>query len=295
MRLPSVKLSCLLAALLVPHAHAQSGGAPGAITLTTSASYSGRTDLDHEGRPVGDVAVTGFQFAAESSTGVGERGQFGYGVDYAHLGLDGSPAAPLPEELQALSLPLSFSGQLSPAWMGRLVLRPGLYGDALAFSARQFNVPVVALLSFRQTPELSWAFGLRYDDWSEYPLLPFAGVNWKFAPDWEFTLGVPRSGVSWQFHRNAILRLGASFQGGSFAVSDDPRPVGSPLPFVGRTKLDYREIRVGGALDLFAREAVGVVLDAGVIVSQRFDYDRSDVRVDGDSALYVSVAARFRF
>lgn len=286
----------LLAALAVAApVSAQPGAAADTISVNTSLSYSGRTDLDRDGQPLGDVAITAFQFGADSSVVLGERIRFGYGLDYAHFGLDRDAITPLPSELQSLSLPLSFATPFASGWMGRIMLRPGLYSRNLELSSDTFNVPIVALASYRASPTLSWTVGLRYDAWSEYPLLPLAGVNWQFAPDWELSVGLPRTGVSWQFHPDAALRLGATFQGGSFYVRDDPRPAGSTQPFVGHTQLDYREIRVGAALDLFSRGPASLTLDAGVIVSQRFDYDRADVRIDGDSAAYVSLAARFRF
>ena len=39
--------------------------------------------------------------------------------------------------------------------------------------------------------ELAWAFGVRADWFSERAVIPFIGVNWKFAPGWDarFTAG----------------------------------------------------------------------------------------------------------
>lgn len=265
------------------------------MTVNVSGSYSGKTDLDAAGQQLGDIAVTSFKFEAASSSPLGDRCQFGYGLEYTHFGLDGSAAAPLPDTLQSIALPLSVGGPLAPGWIGRVIATPGLYGSNLEFSGRDANVPLAAFAAYRQSPRIAWTFGLRYDAWSKYPLLPLAGVNWRFAPDWELSVGLPRTGVSWQFHPDAALRFGASFQGGSFYVHDDAAAPSASRPYLGQTKLDYREIRVGVALDLFPRSATSVVLDAGAIVNQRFDYDRSDFKIDGSSAPYVALSARFRF
>lgn len=266
-----------------------------ALTVNVYGSYSAKTDLDVDGQQLGELSVAYFQFSAESSTALGERTQLGGGLDYTHVALDRSGGVPLPDTLQSLSVPLSVGGQLAPGWFGRLMVRPGVYGSDLSFSSHELNAPVVAFASYRQSPTLSWTVGLRYDAWSEYPVLPIAGGTWRFAPNWDLTVGMPRTGVSWQFHPDAILRVGASYQGGSYYLREDPTPNVSKRVYLGRTTVDYRTIRVGAALDLFSRRGTSIVLDAGASVILRVDYDRADFTVDGSSAAYVALSARFRF
>jgi hypothetical protein len=258
-------------------------------------SYSDTTQLEYSGLKLGEVAVTSLQFGVDGATAVGPRHRLLYGVDYGHIRLDRSAGVPLPGNLQEVSLPLGLAGPLAPDWNGQLMLRPGFYGDSLTFSGRQVNVPVLALASYCQSAALSWTIGLRYDAWARNHLLPFVGVNWKFAPQWELAVGMPRAGVSWQFAADAALRVGASLQGGSYYVTDDPRPIGAAAPALGATKLDYREIRVGAALELFSSGPLAVLVDVGAIVDQRFDYHRRNYRFTGDTAAYATLSARARF
>ncbi len=271
------------------------GGPSANETLSATTSYSDTNRLESGGLRVGEVSVTSLQASFGSGTTTGPGYRFSYGLDYGHFRLDRSPGVPLPGKLQEISLPLGLAGKLAQDWTGRLMLRPGLYATSLAFSSGSVNVPVLALASFRQSADLSWTMGLRYDAWSRHTLLPFAGVNWKFAPGWELSVGMPRTGVSWQFHDAATLRAGASLQGGSFQVGVDPRPTGSSAPALGATKLDYREIRLGVGLDLFGKNPVSLLVDAGAIVSQRFEYHRRHYRLAGGTAAYGTLAVRARF
>ncbi|MBI5382793.1 MAG: hypothetical protein HZA31_12915 [Opitutae bacterium] len=295
---PSLCLA-LFAGLLfsVPAAAQRPGNAGPAMSDSASltTAYSANTTLERSGANLGDVSVTALQFSWNSALPLGAGQQFGYGLDYQHYRLQRGTATPLPGELRGLSVPLMFAGTLAPDWSGRLLLRPGIYGSSLTWTGRHTNVPVLALVSFRQSPELAWSFGVRYDAWAQHPVLPFAGVNWKFAPDWEFAVGMPRTGVTWQCCADLAWRLGASMQGGSFYVESDPRPAGSTAPALGSTRLDYREIRIGTGVDYTVTATVSLSAEAGVIANQRFDYHQRHYRLAGDTAAYAALSLRARF
>lgn len=296
---PSTALLCILFAGAPAGAQRPDllGSAPAATeTVSFAVSFSARNRLERGGTAVGDVSVTALQAGFGSSAGLGERGvRLTYAIDYGHFGLDRDAGVPLPGRLEEVVMPLGIAGAFAPDWTGRLLLRPGLYGTSLRLASREVNVPVLALASWRRSAELSLSFGLRYDAWARHALLPLAGMNWKFAPHWELTVGLPRTGVSWQFHPAAALRVGATLQGGSFHIADNPWPAGNPGPWLGATKLDYREIRFGTAIDLAGRDTWSVLADAGVIVNQRFDYHRRHYRLAGNAAPYAALAVRARF
>lgn len=271
---------------------AAAGGTP--VSLSLFGSYSQSAEVEH-GAVLGETSVSAFRLNLDTSTSLPTGQRLVYGLEYGTFALDRDAGVPLPDDLQALSLPLAVAGSLGSDWTGRLILRPGFASTSLEFSSDHFNVPVLALASYRANPDLSWTVGVRYDAWDRYEVLPLAGVNWRFAPDWELSMGLPRTGVSWRFRPDATLLLGASYQGGSFRVTEDPRPAGLAAPMLGNTKLDYREIRVGAAVEFFAESPLAVLLDVGAIVSQRFDYHERDYRIEGDTAAYAAVSGRLRF
>ena len=78
-------------------------------------------------------------------------------------------------------------------------------------------------------------------------------------------------------------------------MTADPRPAGAAAPALGDTALDYREIRVGAALDFGGGDTWSVLVDAGAIVSQRFEYPDRSYRLAGSTAAYASLALRARF
>lgn len=273
--------------------HAQSP-ANGADQVAVRFSQSSRHDITLGGAAAGELAVNATSLSWRSALAVSQNTRLNYGLSWEHFAFSRPAVSAVPDTLQEIAAVLGASHRLSPQWLLLGTIHPGLYGDLEGSDGDAFNAPVMLVATWLRSPTLAWTFGLRVDGFADRPVIPFVGVNWKFSPDWEFSLGLPRSGLSYTVSPTLELGLGVSVQGGNFHVARDPRPVaiGSRLD---DTKLDYHEIRVGFAADWKLNGSLTLMAEAGVITDQKFDYFDRNHAIDGDRTAYFSVGLSGRF
>lgn len=217
-------------------------------------------------------------------------------MNWENFDFDRSTLSGVPDTLQEASIVVGAAHQVGAAWRLTATARPGFYGDDDGLNGDAFNAPMLLLALWRQSPELGWAFGLRVDWLSERPVLPLVGLNWKFAPDWEFVLGMPKAGVSYRASDALKLTLGVSVQGGNFHVARDPRLGGTVSSIsLQDTTLDYHELRVGLAAEWRLNEQFSILAEAGVITDQKFDYFDRDFTLDGGGVGFLTLGVTGRF
>lgn len=265
-------------------------------TVAARFSVSADSDLTRAGNAAGEIGVRATAATWRSTVALAPATRLSLGVEWERFDFDRSDMLAVPDALQQTSVVLGASHRLSEAWMLNGTLRPGLYGDNEGDASDAFNAPLLLLATWVRSPELAWAFGLRADWFSERAVIPFVGVNWKFAPGWEFSLGMPRAGLSYEMSAALKLTLGASVQGGNYHVGRDPRPTSFPTgPRLNDTKLDYHEIRVGLAADWKINEKLALTAEAGVITDQKLDYFDRGYTLDGGGIGYFALGLAGRF
>ena len=254
-------------------------------------SYSTKADLTHSGAKIGGVAVHHAEVSLSGRHELTAGMQLAYGLGYDTNLLVADAAVPLPDQLSAFSVNLGLIRSLNSEWTAALFIRPGFYSDFDHLGSRSLNVPVLVTANYTPRRGLTWTFALRLDLFAKNPVLPVVGVRWQFAPDWEFALGFPRTGFTWQANTDLALRADISFQGGSYRVMHAP----APIPALGDTLLDYREIRAGAGLDFNMADATTLSLDAGFVTDRRFDYHELNYRLNGDPAGYLKLSLNIHF
>ncbi|RXK54688.1 hypothetical protein ESB00_01975 [Oleiharenicola lentus] len=292
LRLVLPTLSLGLAAFASAWAQPQPSGAH---TATAQFSISADSDLTRGGAPAGEVGVSAFAATWRSSAALTATTRLSYGLNWERFDFDRAAVVVVPDTLQELSVVLGATHRLNTQWMLTGTIRPGVYGDTEGGGGDAFNAPLLLLATWVRSPELAWAFGLRADWFSERAVIPFIGVNWKFAPGWEFSLGMPRAGVSYQAGDALKLTLGASVQGGNYHVAEDPRGPAISSLRVDDTTLDYHEIRVGLAADWKLNESLTLSAEAGVITDQKFDYFDRGITLDGGGIGFFTLGLNGRF
>lgn len=291
-RLPSL-LPLALLGLTVASAQPRPPGGP---TVTAQFSVSANSDLTRAGAAAGEVGVNAFTATWRSSAALSPATRLTYGLNWERFDFDRAAVIAVPDTLQEVAVVLGAGHRLNESWMLTGTIRPGLYGDFEGDNGDAFNAPLLLLATWVRSPELAWAFGLRADWFSERAVIPFIGVNWKLAPDWEFSLGMPRAGLSYAASDALKLTLGASVQGGNFHVARDPRPASLSVgPRLDDTPLDYHEIRVGLAADWKINELFVLTAEAGVITDQKFDYFDRAVTLDGGGIGFFTLGLSGRF
>jgi hypothetical protein len=183
--------------------------------FTARYSHSADNALTLGSAAGGEVGVDAGVIEWRSSAVLTESTKLNYGLGWSGYHFSRSAIMAVPESLQEFSVTLGASHRLNPRWLLIGSVSPGLYGDLEGSTSDAFNAPALFLANFLQSRELAWSFGLRADAFADKPVLPFVGVNWRFAPRWEFNLGFPRAGLSYELSGAVKLGLGATVQGGS--------------------------------------------------------------------------------
>lgn len=291
LRLPLLLLLLPVTALAQPSATMRSALLE---SLDVEISSSSEENLQQGGAGLGTVSVLSSALSLTGRHSLGPTTMLSYGFAYRRHDLEATTSL-LPDQLAELTLNLGLQRRFSTQWSGAIFARPGLYGDFEDLGTRSLNLPVLALFNYTRSPDLVWNFGLNLNAFSDNPVLPIAGVRWRFAPDWTFTVGFPQSGFSWRHNETLTLRAGVGFNGGSFRVTDN---LGSPGPGRARlanTYLDFREVRVGLGADVSLGRGFKLVADLGAVTDRKFDYFDRDYRIDGDAGIYATLGLQARF
>ncbi len=281
--------AALAAVLLFPSAFAQQAAStifrPSLLAVSAgNYSYSGGADFRH-GVP-GSVAVHHAEVSLSGRRELTGDLLLGYGLDFDTSLLVADDAVPLPDQLSVFSVNLGLIRPFNREWTAAVFARPGFYSDFEHLGRRSLNLPVLVSATYAPRDRLKWTFAVRFDSFSRNTVLPVVGVEWQFAPDWEFALGFPRSGLTWRMNDEFALRAAASFQGGSYRVTTAP----AALPSLADSLVDYREIRLGLGADWKVGDRTTLALDAGLVADRRFDYHQRSYRLDGKSALFFQLA-----
>jgi len=264
--------------------------------ITTRFSWSATNDLKQGSAPGGETGVRAGFVDWDSSAALTDKTRLLYGLSWSGYDFARSGVMAVPDQLQEISLGLGFAHRLNEQWRLMARVQPGLYGDLEGSAHDAFNAPAMLLATYARDRDLAWSFGLRVDPFSENEVLPFLGVNWRFAPRWEFTLGFPRAGFTYELTPALKLGLGATVQGGSFRIAEDPRPVSVTVgPRLDDTYLDYREIRVGLGADYRFNDSLSLGVEAGLIADQRFEYHERDFTLKGGTAAFFMLSFTGRF
>lgn len=289
--------TALLASL--PSALAQRVGTgpasqPG-VRWNADVTWSARASLS-DGQARGDIGLTQTRLGGASRIALGSEMGVTLGAELTWLTLDSSQDQGLPDQLHGHAAVVDFDYTMSPSWRLLLRSRPGVYADTATLNGDTFNAPIVLAASYVVDRTLAWQFGLRYDAFSDYELLPLVGVRWQFQPEWTLNIGFPRSGIFWQYSPDLTLDWHVGMLGGNYRTTRNYRPQGTAFArSTADTYLDVREIRTGLGADWQFAGGMRLRLEAGLASDRKFEYFDRDINLDGKSAAYVTVSVNGRF
>lgn len=284
---------------LLPAARAQHAGAgplstPG-VRWHTDTTWSSRASLS-DGRDRGDVGLAQTRLGGATRFAVGPDAALALGAEFTWLSIDSSQDQGLPDQLYGYAAVLDFDYVINPSWSVILRSRPGVYADTSRINGDTFNAPQVLAVSYTVDRTLAWQFGLRYDAFSDYEVVPLVGVRWQFQPEWTLSVGFPRSGVTWQFSQDLALDWHVGMIGGNYRITRDYKPAGTAFARgTADTYLDVREIRTGLGVDWRIGNGARLRLEGGVVTDRKFEYYQRDIELDGKAAGYVTLSVNGRF
>jgi hypothetical protein len=218
-----------------------------------------------------------------------------FGVEWERFSFGFPDRTPLPNTLQSASLVVGLDTQLSDSILFRFEAQPGFYGtNDMGFD--QFNVPFIAGGTYIYNPNLQFILGVGVDVERKFPVIPGAGIRWKFARQWVANAVLPAPRLEYEATKNLMLYLGGNFKETNFRVSDDFGDSHGNNPRLNRAVLTYSEVRTGVGAEWKIWSFLTLTGEAGYQPYRNFDFYRANVRYHEDgSAPYVMVSLHGAF
>ncbi len=201
---------------------------------------------------------------------------------------------PAPNTLQSTAMVIGADYTISDQWFMRVEATPGVYNDSENLSGEDVNVPFIIGGSYIVDKDLQWFFGVSVDLWRDMPVLPGAGVRWKFSDQWTLFFVLPKPQLQYEVNERLTLFVGANLKGGSYRMSESfgrehgRNPLNSSI-------VNYSEVRIGAGATWKALSFLDVNLEAGYVPTRTFDYSRANTRVKLEAAPYVELSATAKF
>jgi hypothetical protein len=200
----------------------------------------------------------------------------------------------IPDQLHEIGIDLGFGYRSSEKWTFLGWASPGVFSDFEDLSSEDFGITSVFAAQWTPSDAFNLQFGFRVASPGQYPILPIAGLTWKFAPDWEMALTAPSPQISWSPSESLKLLVGGSFRGSSYRVAEDfGRKAGRPD--LDGTITSFREIRTFAGLEWQLKGGLRVRIEGGYMVDREFDFYDDDLKFNVENAPYASLEARYSF
>lgn len=198
------------------------------------------------------------------------------GAEWERFSFGFPPLTKIPNTLQSVSLVTGLDLQLSDSILARFEAQPGLYGtNHLGWDT--MNMPFVIGGTYIYRSDLQFVLGVSVDIERKYPVLPGAGIRWKFQRQWVLDAVLPKPRIEYDVRKNLQLYLGANIKETDFRV-DDLFGTANGIRRLNNTVLTYSEIRTGVGFDWKISPIVTLTAEAGYQPYRVFDFYRADVR-----------------
>lgn len=204
------------------------------------------------------------------------------GFEWEHFSFGLPERAPLPNTLQELAAVIGIDLQLSDSILARIEAMPGFYG-ANHLDGDQINVPFIVGGTYIYNPGLQFIAGVSVDVEREYPVIPAAGIRWKFYRDWVLNAVLPEPRLEYTPNKSITLYLGANIKQTNFRMDDD---FGREhrIRRLDHSVLSYSEARGGLGIDWKLASFVTLSAEAGYQPYRSFDFYRADFRFHEDGS-----------
>jgi hypothetical protein len=190
---------------------------------------------------------------------------------------------PLPNTLQSGALVLGLDTQLSDSILFRFEAQPGFYGTT-DFTSDNFSVPFLAGGTYIYSPNLQFIVGVSVDVERKYPVLPTAGIRWKFARQWVANAVLPAPRIEYELNKSVTLYAGGLFKETNFRVPQDFGNTHGGNTSLNGAVLTYSEVRTGIGADWKLTSVLTVSGEAGYQPYRSFDYYRANIRYHEDGS-----------
>jgi hypothetical protein len=216
------------------------------------------------------------------------------GAEWERFSFGFPPLTALPNTLQSVNLVIGMDTQFSDSILVRFEAEPGIYGTK-HFRWDDANVPFLIGGTYIYSPDVQFVLGVSVDIERKYPVLPGAGIRWKFQRQWVLNAVLPKPRIEYDPTKNLELYLGANVKETDFRV-DDHFGSANGIRRLNDAVLTYSEIRTGVGFDWKLSPIVTLTAEAGYQPYRVFDFYRADVRYrENGSAPYGMISLHGAF
>ncbi len=190
--------------------------------------------------------------------------------------------AAIPDNLHSTNLIIGLDTELSDSFLIRIEAQPGFYGtDFDDFGQDTFNVPVIIGGTYIYSSNLQFVFGVGFDAWRAYPVLPGGGIRWKFASQWTLNAVAPTPRLEYEPNSNLLFFAGADLRLSSYRVEKNFGTLRGDSA-LNHASISYNEMRAGAGLEWKLSTAIKLSAEGGYIPFREFDFHRTQVRYHQD-------------
>jgi hypothetical protein len=216
------------------------------------------------------------------------------GAEFERFSFGFADRSPLPNTLQEASFVFGIDTQWSDSILIRFEAQPGFYGTN-HLDWDDINVPFLAGGTYIYNPDLQFVIGVSVDIERQFPVIPAAGIRWKFARRWVANAVLPQPRLEYEWSKSLTVYLGGNIKQTNFRMPEDFGDThGSPR--LNRAVLSYSEARAGLGFDWKLASFAAVNLEAGYQPYRSFDFYRADLRFhENGSAPYGMISVHGAF
>lgn len=189
--------------------------------------------------------------------------------------------AVLPNTLQSVNAIVGADFEIDEEWLMRIETAPGVYSDWNGHASGDINSPTTIGFSYLVDKDLQWFFGLGIDPLRQIPVLPGAGVRWKFDDKWTLMFLFPKPRLEYEINDRITAYVGGELKGGSYKVNDK---FGDDhgTPKLNNATVDYTEVRIGGGLSFKPFAFMTISVEGGAMAYRNFDFYSESVHYSND-------------
>jgi opacity protein-like surface antigen len=290
-----MKTRCLaMLAALVPWAALAANPMSVSEELDAVYSYVGDANTRGAGLKHGEIDEQSSDLKYVVSPQVNRDLLLRFGAEWQRFSFDVPDHAAVPRLLQQASAVLGFDYQIADEWLMRVEVEPGIYGDFENINWRDFDAPLVIAGIYLADADLQWLLGIRVDVRCKYPVLPVAGVRWKFADQWTLNLMLPSPRLEYAVNDRFTLYTGGGVEAGTFATGETfGTEHGEPK--LDGAIVDFFELRLDAGFSWKLTPSVTVEAEVGYMPYRWFDFSEPDIDFRSYNAPYGQVACHARF
>jgi opacity protein-like surface antigen len=266
--------------------------------LTLTETVVGGSDIHRGPTSYGQLSENHLDFSYVAGVPLREGWQLRAGVAYERYDFGSLRGAVLPNRLGVAALVLGLDVNLSEQWLLRVEVRPGVYGEFSRVTMDQVNVPLILGATYLVNADWQWFLGVQVDPhfgtgiyhWDDVPVMPGAGLRWRFADRWTLLAMLPNPEVQYEVMDGLQVYVGARMNGGNFRTDKN-----SGRGKLANANLSYYEIRVGAGARYALAPGLSLEAEGGSAVTRQFYYSGADMQFHTDPAWYAQVRFSMEF